>query len=89
VQIVGVGFDSPEDNSAWAQDEGFSFELWTDSDKTLALYYGAVESASATLPSRVTRVLDAEGVLVLEYQVSDIGIHPQDVLDDCRILFPK
>ncbi len=87
MHIVGVGFDSPQDNTEWAAEEGFQFELWTDDDKTLAVYYGAASSTSALIPSRVTRVLDADGVLVLEYQVTDIGIHPQDVLDDCRILF--
>ncbi|MCB9779968.1 MAG: redoxin domain-containing protein [Alphaproteobacteria bacterium] len=87
MQIVGVGFDQPEANQAWAEDEGFSFELWSDDDKTLAVYYGAAADTSATLPARVTRILDEDGVLVLEYAVTDIGLHPSDVLADCKILF--
>jgi len=87
VSIVGVGFDDPADNQAWSEDEGFGFELWTDVDKTLALTYGAASSASATTPSRVTRVIDADGVLVLGYQVSLIGTHPSEVLSDCLALF--
>ena len=30
VVIVGVGLDEPADNLAWAEDEGFTYELWTD-----------------------------------------------------------
>lgn len=82
-----MGFDPPATNLAWAEDEGFEYEVWTDDDKTLALTYGAVSSADATFPSRVTRVLDAEGTLVLEYQVSLIGTHPAEVLADCQVLF--
>jgi len=87
VQIVGIGFDEPSANQAWAATEGFDFELWSDTDKTLALYYGAAASSSTTYPSRVTKVLDADGKLVLEYQVSFIATHPQDVRDDCTLLF--
>ena len=70
-------FDTPKANEAWAEIEGFSFELWSDSDKTLALYYGAASSPTTRNASRVTKVLDAEGNLVLEYQVSAIGTHPK------------
>jgi peroxiredoxin Q/BCP len=87
VMIVGVGFDTPADNQAWAEDEGFEFELWTDDDRTLALHYGATASASAAFPGRVTRVLDGNGDLVVEYLVSTIDAHPEQVLEDCRLLF--
>ena len=84
---MGVSFDDPDDNQDWAQDEGFAFELWTDSDKTLALYYGSIEQENSWLPGRVTRVLDAEGTLVLEYDDVSISQGPQDVLEDCQVLF--
>jgi thioredoxin-dependent peroxiredoxin len=87
VLIVGVGFDSPEDNQAWADEEGFAFELWSDEDKTLALHYGAAASESAVIPGRVTRVLDSNGDLVVEYLVSSLDAHPEQVLEDCRLLF--
>jgi peroxiredoxin len=87
VQIVGVGFDAPSVNAGWAEEEEFEFELWTDSDAhTLAVWYGA-GTTSSWFPSRVTKVLDADGVLRLEYAVSDLGTHPNQVLEDVRILF--
>ena len=85
--IVGVGFDSPEKNLAWAKDEGMTFELWTDTNKTLALTYGAASSASQTAPERKTFILDASGTLVLEYPEVSVGTNPQEVLEDCEILF--
>ena len=90
VQIVGVGFDSPEENQAWAEEEVYAFEIWTDDDKTLALTYGSVESKSEGTPGRVTMLLDASGELALEYKVSlNLGTHPEEVLSDARALFSE
>lgn len=87
MQIVAVGFDSPSANAAWAEDEGFQYEVWTDSDSTLALAFGAVDSASARFPDRLTVVIDADGTQLLEYEVRSIGTHPGQVLEDCEVLF--
>lgn len=87
MKIIGVGFDSPEDTQAWAQAEGYTYEIWTDDNKTLALYYGAIAEASAARPARVSFLLDAEGQLLLEYvQDVDWGTHPVEVLEDCQQL---
>ena len=87
MQIVGVGFDSPAKNAEWAADEGYLFELWTDDDKTLALAYGAVSSASSSFPGRLTVVIDSDGEQLLEYAVSDLGTHPAQVLADMTALY--
>ena len=87
VDIVGVSFDPPDRNEAWAEAEGFTFELWTDDEGELALHYGAASSADAPFASRVTRLLDGNGDLLLEYRVSAVDAHPEKVLEDCRLLF--
>ena len=61
--------------------------MWTDTDKTLALYYGAATSASTLFPARKTRLLDAQGNLILEYNTVSVDGHPQAVLDDCTKIF--
>ncbi len=81
---MGVSFAGPEVNTLWIQDQGYQYEFWTDTNRELALYYGAVEKVTDFVPARVTRILDAEGVLVLEYAV---GTHPLEVLADCQALF--
>jgi len=87
VVIVGVSFDSPEANAAFKSAQGFEFELWSDTDKTLALYYGAAASRTQSMAGRVTVILDAGGTLVLEYPLVNPGVHPQQVLEDCQVLF--
>ena len=85
--IVGASFDPPEENLEWSLDEEFTFELWTDEDRILAMAYGAADSASDRAADRKTVVLDADGVLTLQYAVTSIGTHPEQVLHDCAILF--
>lgn len=86
--IVAVGFNTPEENTAWAEDEDYTFDIWSDDDDhTLALHYGAVASASARYPNRITRILGEDGYVLLEYNEVATGTHPQKVLDDCLILF--
>lgn len=88
MRIVGVSFDPPEKNAEWAEEKGFSFELWSDASRDLARYYGAADSPEDSRARRVTRVLDADGDLVLEYDVGiGIAAHPKDVLHDVRQLF--
>lgn len=82
-----MSFDSPEVNQGWAIDEGFSYELWSDTDKTLALTYGAARNEAQFAASRVTRLLDADGVLLLEYDEVSAGTNPRQVLEDCEALF--
>ena len=87
---MGAGLDSPATNDAWAEDEDFQYELWTDEDKTLGITYGALSGPSDGSVDRVTMLLDAKGELLLEYTGSiAVGTHPADVLEDCEILFGK
>ena len=67
----------------------FQYELWTDdAARTLALYYGSVFSATTFQAGRVTRLLDENGDLVLEYDtLGGLATHPQKVLEDCEALF--
>jgi peroxiredoxin len=85
---VGVSFDPPSENEAWALDEGFQFELWTDEDRDLALYYGAAATPTTFAASRITMLLGADGTQLLEYtDAISVGTHPADVLSDCQQLF--
>ena len=83
-----MSFDPPEENQAWAEDQGFPYELWSDVDRTLAGHFGAIRSPTQTWPDRVTKILDCEGVLQLEYVGGiSVGAHPAEVLADCEELF--
>ena len=87
IEIIGVSYGSPEDHLVWAEQEGFQFELWTDEDRQLSIAYGS-GSKEAVYPERNTFLLNREGDLILEYRdVLNAGAHPQEVLDDCLLLF--
>ena len=86
---MGVGFGDLEPVSEWVQEEDYQYEIWIDTNKTLALYYGAAASASQSSPDRVTKILDSEGNLVLEYNDASFSSNPQDVLEDCKIIFGR
>lgn len=83
-----MGLDTPMDNAAWAEEEGFQYEVWTDDDRALGVTYQALTDVEDASVRRITVVLDAEGDLALEY-LSDIsvGTHPGQVLADVQLLF--
>ena len=83
-----MGFGPTPINAQWVEAEGYQYEVWNDLNKTLALHYGAADNPLAFAPSRVTKLLDANGDLLLEYtDVFSVGTHPQEVLDDCTAIF--
>ena len=86
MSIVGVSFDDPADNLSWALEEEFPFELWSDDDHTLAVTYGAA-TTDAFYANRVTVILDAQGIWRVDYNPANASTGPQDVLEDCMLLF--
>lgn len=82
-----MSFDSPAENQAWAVDEGFTFDLWSDAGRELALFYGAATTPTQGAAARITVILDENGELLLEYPFVAVGTHPQEVLHDCELLF--
>lgn len=82
-----MSFNTPAANKTWSNDEGFQYELWSDTDRDLAVYYGAAANAQAKIPDRITKILDADGTLIVEYPKVSVGTNPAQVLEDCTILF--
>lgn len=89
IEIIGIGFDSPENNAIWVEDQNYQYEIWSDTNRTLALYYGAATSADQSYPSRITRLLDTDGSVILEYNDASFLSNPNNVLEDCLLLFNK
>lgn len=83
-----MSFDPPEANLAFRDKHDFAFELWTDTDRTLALHYGAAETPTDKRASRTTAVLDAQGRLQAHFEgVVNVLGHPAAVLEVCTELF--
>ena len=82
-----MGFGSTDSIANWVADEGYQYEMWSDTNKTLAIAYGAADDSSAWFPDRITVLLDADGQLLLEYLNVSTGTHPGEVYEDCVQLF--
>ena len=82
-----MSFDDPADNLSFAEAQGYTYELWSDLDRTLAMHYGAASSETQAMASRIAVLLDAEGVWRAVYSPASVSSNSQDVLEDCELLF--
>jgi thioredoxin-dependent peroxiredoxin len=87
VAVVGASFDRPEDNRAFAEQNGFPFRLLSDEDRVVGRLYETVrapEEPSPEFAKRRTYLIDPEGRIAKAYRVTDIPEHPGQVLADLR-----
>jgi thioredoxin-dependent peroxiredoxin len=87
--VLGVSFDTPEDNRAFAERYAFPFRLLSDRDRAVGEAYEtkrAPEEPSPEWPKRRTYLIDPDGVIRKAYRVRDVTAHPGEVLADLRAL---
>lgn len=79
--MLGISFDTPADNKAFVDKNGFTFPLLSDTDKSVAIAYGAAGDATAGYPQRHTAVIGPDGTL--ERLITDVkaATHAQTLLD--------
>lgn len=80
--LLGITWSAPEDLKAWAAEVRFTDHLLCDADRSVALAYGAAESADQERPKRVSVLVDGDGKVLRAYQVSDAETHPSEALAD-------
>jgi thioredoxin-dependent peroxiredoxin len=83
--VLGASFDTVEDNRAFAEAENFGFRLLSDVDRTVGRAYDAARPDGdplASLPLRVSYLIDPDGVIRRAYTVSDTAGHAAEVLAD-------
>jgi peroxiredoxin Q/BCP len=64
VQILGCSFDTPAENRAFAEKLGYTFPLLCDTDRRVAIAYGAADGPDTAFPRRITYVIDEGGVII-------------------------
>jgi thioredoxin-dependent peroxiredoxin len=79
-QILGVSFDTPEENKAFAEKFHFTFPLLCDTDRSIGLAYGATDSATAEYAKRIAYVIDEEGKIVQAHPKVDAATYPAEQL---------
>ena len=82
IRVVGVSFDSPKDNAAFARRHEFRFPLLSDTNHAVALAYGACSGEDARYPDRVSFLIDENGAIERVYDQVDPRDHPARVLAD-------
>ena len=86
---MGVSFDTPEDNRAFAEQHGYPMPLLSDVDRTVGEAYETKrvsEEPSPEYAKRRTYLIDPRGTIVKAYRVTDIRTHPGMVLHDLQAL---
>jgi thioredoxin-dependent peroxiredoxin len=73
--VLGVSFDTPADNKAFADEHRFPFQLLCDTDKSVSLAYHACADRDSRHPDRVTYLIDSGGRVEWAERVTDIAAH--------------
>ena len=77
MQILGVSFDTVEDNKTFTDNAGFRFPLLCDTNHILGKAYGA---GSAGLASRITYIIDEQGIITHIFSQVNTSTHAKEVL---------
>jgi peroxiredoxin Q/BCP len=83
LEVLGVSFDTPAANRAFAEKHGLPFRLLSDRGARLARAAGA-KMPLLPLPWRISNLVGADGRVVKAYPQVDPRRHPEQVLQDAR-----
>lgn len=78
--ILGVSFDSQEENKRFAEKNRFPFPLLCDTDKKIGLAYGAGDSEKDEYARRIAYVIDEEGKIAQAHAKVDASTYPAEQL---------
>jgi thioredoxin-dependent peroxiredoxin len=81
VKILGISFDTVEENAAFAKKFELPFPLLCDTDRKVGLTYGACESAQDGYAKRISYVIGEDGKILQAYPKVDAARHPQELLE--------
>jgi len=82
IVVLGVSFDSVEDNAAFVKKFNFPFALLCDTGRQLGIAYGACDNPKARYAERISYVIDEQGVIVRAYPQVNPRDHAAQVLAD-------
>ena len=77
-----MSFDTVEENAAFADKFGFPFVLLCDTTRSMGSAYGACDAPTAGYASRISYLIDEQGVIEKVYASVNPRSHPAEVLAD-------
>ena len=78
--VLGITWSAPDELKSWSRELGLTQEMLSDTDRSVAIAYGAADSAEQERPSRVSVLIGADGKVAKAWQVADAEVHPVEVL---------
>ena len=87
--ILGISFDSPEENKAFRDTFDFPFSLLCDEDRSVGAFSEAQRDPAdpfADFAQRISYLIDPEGTIQKAYAVNDPAGHAGEVLADLAAL---
>lgn len=83
IAVLGISYDSPQKNRAFAEKNNLPFLLLSDSNHDMAKAVGA---SRAVMPfaKRVSYLVAADGKVLKAYPKVDPSTHAREVLDDYK-----
>lgn len=82
MQILGISFDTPKANAAFAKKFDFDFPLLCDLERKVGLLYGACDDATARSAKRISYLIGPDGKVKKAYPKVNAAAHPEEVLKD-------
>jgi peroxiredoxin Q/BCP len=80
--ILGVSFDTQDENRSFAEKFTFPFKLLCDTDRAIGLAYGACDDDKAEYAKRISFLIGPDGTIVKAYGTVKPAAHPGEVLED-------
>jgi peroxiredoxin Q/BCP len=74
IVVIGVSFNTPEENAAFAKKHDFNFPLLSDTGRSAAVAYGACEDLKARYAERISFLIDENGRIAQVYD----SVNPRD-----------
>lgn len=80
--LLGITFSPSEDLKAWTGENSITTHLLCDTDRSVAMAYGAADSAEQERPARMSVLVGPDGRVAKVYAKPDAATHPAEVLKD-------
>ncbi len=78
-----MSFDSVDKNRSFAEKFAFPYKLLCDTDKSIAVAYGAADDKKASTAKRISYLIDPNGKIAGSWGIAkklDTKTHPDEVL---------
>lgn len=78
--LLGVSFDTVQENAAFARKFAVDYPLLCDTERKIGLIYGACQSEKDAYAQRIAYVIDSSGKIETVFEKVDARQFPEEVL---------